>query len=125
LSRVFGLENNPGACAVMWLTASLQQILYKLAQTIATFWPDSEKPRYEAAARRFRHPYWDWAAAPPVGESVLPKSIGGNPYVDVNGPNGLQRIANPLFSYSFKPLDASAFGFGPVSRHASPLLGSC
>ncbi len=93
-----------------------------MIQTITTFWPDSERPRYEAAARRFRHPYWDWAATPPAGESVLPKSIGGAAYVDINGPNGLQRIANPLFSYSFKPLDSAAFGFGPVSILASHLL---
>jgi tyrosinase len=86
---------------------------------IATFWPDGERERYESAARRFRLPYWDWALEPPAGESVLPKSIGGSPFVDVDGPSGVQRIANPLFSYNFKPLDRTAFGSGPVSTHFS------
>jgi hypothetical protein len=82
---------------------------------IATFWPDDQRQRYESAARRFRLPYWDWAVTPPSGESVLPQSIGGSPWIDVNGPNGFQRIANPLFSYNFKPLDRTAFSSGPVS----------
>lgn len=83
---------------------------------IATFWPEPERQRYEAAARRFRHPYWDWAAPPPSGESVLPRSIGGSQFIDVNGPSGVQRIANPLFNYNFRPLDTTAFG-SPVSSH--------
>ncbi|EAQ93199.1 hypothetical protein CHGG_01434 [Chaetomium globosum CBS 148.51] len=84
-----------------------------LYEMIATFWPEDERQRYESAARRFRLPYWDWAATPPSGESVLPKSIGGSPFIEVNGPNGVQRIANPLFSYNFKPLDRTAFSSGP------------
>ncbi|KAL2172055.1 hypothetical protein VTG60DRAFT_425 [Thermothelomyces hinnuleus] len=93
--------------------ALYEKVLHDLIQMIATFWPDSERQRYENAARRFRLPYWDWAASPPPGQSVLPKSIGGSPFVDVNGPNGLQRIANPLFSYQFNPLDQKAFESSP------------
>ncbi|KAL2158078.1 hypothetical protein VTH06DRAFT_4888 [Thermothelomyces fergusii] len=93
--------------------ALYEQVLYDLIQMIATFWPDGERQRYERAARRFRIPYWDWAASPPPGQSVLPESIGGSPFVDVNGPNGVQRIANPLFSYRFNPLDQKAFGVSP------------
>ena len=74
------------------------------------------------AAKRFRQPYWDWALSPPTGSSVLPKSIGGSPYVDVQGPNGIQRIANPLYTYSFRPLNATAFVSGPVS---DPLQRVC
>ncbi|KAK4128712.1 Di-copper centre-containing protein [Parathielavia appendiculata] len=94
-----------------------------LYEMIASFWPESERPRYEAAARRFRIPYWDWAAPPPPGESVLPLSIGGSPFVDVNGPNGVQRIANPLFSYNFRPLDTKAFSFGPWNTWTRTLRG--
>lgn len=83
---------------------------------IATFWSGKERQRYEAAARRFRIPYWDWAASPPPGESVLPSSIGGSPFVDIRGPNGLQRIANPLFSYTFQPLNTTTFARAPVSQ---------
>ncbi|KAK4034166.1 DNA-directed RNA polymerase I subunit RPA2 [Parachaetomium inaequale] len=115
-------NENTGYCAhssVLFPTwhrpymALYEQALRDLILMIATFWPESERQRYESAARRFRLPYWDWALEPPSGESVLPKSIGGNPFVDVNGPNGVQRIANPLFSYNFKPLDRTAFGSGP------------
>ena len=56
------------------------------------------------AAANFRIPYWDWAAVPPVGQSVFPSSVGGSPYVVVDGPAGTQTIANPLWSYQFKPL---------------------
>ncbi|EAA35587.2 Di-copper centre-containing protein [Neurospora crassa] len=90
--------------------ALYEQVLYNLIQNIAKWWPEGEpRNRYQAAALRFRIPYWDWASSPPSGQSVLPLSVGGSPYVDVNGPNGVQRIANPLFSYSFKPLNATAF----------------
>ncbi|KAK1776843.1 tyrosinase [Copromyces sp. CBS 386.78] len=87
-----------------------EQVLYNLIQNIAKWWPEGEpRKRYQAAALRFRIPYWDWASRPPSGQSVLPLSVGGSPYVDVNGPSGVQRIANPLFGYSFKPLNATAF----------------
>ncbi|KAH7627267.1 hypothetical protein B0T09DRAFT_180188 [Sordaria sp. MPI-SDFR-AT-0083] len=87
-----------------------EQVLYNLIQNIAKWWPEGEpRKRYQAAALRFRIPYWDWASSPPSGQSVLPLSVGGSPYVDANGPSGVQRIANPLFSYSFKPLNATAF----------------
>ncbi|KAG7292970.1 hypothetical protein NEMBOFW57_003015 [Staphylotrichum longicolle] len=96
--------------------ALYEQVLHGLIETIASFWPEGERERYVAAARRFRLPYWDWAATPPAGESVLPRSIGGSPFIDINGPSGQQRIANPLFSYSFKPLDSTAFGSGPSNN---------
>lgn len=94
-----------------------QNILYSKIQDIASLWEDVEdRTRYQAAASNFRIPYWDWAANPPAGESVLPKSIGGSEFVDVNGPNGDQRIANPLFNYEFKPLDKADFlDTAPVS----------
>jgi tyrosinase len=90
--------------------------MYSHVQQIASYWPDGEvKQRYQDAANNFRIPYWDWAMTPPEGESVLPDSIGGSPYVDVDGPNGMQRISNPLFNYEFKPLNSSAFLLRPVS----------
>ncbi|OIW34914.1 Di-copper centre-containing protein [Coniochaeta ligniaria NRRL 30616] len=87
-----------------------ENILYSAMQDVASLWPNAEdRTRYQAAASNFRIPYWDWAANPPAGESILPQSIGGSAFVDVNGPNGEQRIANPLFSYEFKPLDGPDF----------------
>ncbi|KAJ4297234.1 hypothetical protein N0V88_004152 [Collariella sp. IMI 366227] len=93
--------------------ALYEQTLQGLAVTIAGFWPEKERQRYLDAARRFRIPYWDWAATPPAGQSAFPDSIGGNSFVDVNGPSGVQRIGNPLYSYSFRPLDTSAFRSTP------------
>ncbi|KAK3337241.1 hypothetical protein B0T19DRAFT_481606 [Cercophora scortea] len=90
--------------------ALYEQVLYSTIQMIATWWPEGEaRQRYMEAAATFRIPYWDWALNPPTGQSVLPLSVGGSPYVDVNGPSGVQRIANPLFSFTFKPLNATAF----------------
>ncbi|KAK4105553.1 Di-copper centre-containing protein [Parathielavia hyrcaniae] len=103
--------------------ALYEQVLHGLVRTIASFWPESERRRYEAAARRFRIPYWDWATSPPSDESVLPMSIGGSPFVDVDGPRGVQRIANPLFSYKFRPLDTKAFRSGPWNTWNRTLRG--
>ncbi|KAK4193361.1 putative tyrosinase [Podospora australis] len=93
--------------------ALYEQVLYSLVQMIATWWPENERQPYLDAAHRFRIPYWDWATYPPSGGSVLPMSVGGSPFVDISGPNGIQRIANPLFSYTFRPLNVTAFRQAP------------
>lgn len=94
----------------------MQQILYDDIQSIASWFKDDDtRKRFQAAAAVFRIPYWDWASNPPSGESLLPLSVGGSPWVDVAGPNGVQRISNPLYMYSFRPLNASAFWMAPVS----------
>ncbi|KAK0670708.1 putative tyrosinase [Cercophora samala] len=93
--------------------ALYEQVLTNVMRMIAEWWPDAEKQRYVAAVKRFRIPYWDWATYPPSGGSVLPMSVGGSPFVDVNGPNGVQRISNPLFSYTFRPLNTTAFRQAP------------
>lgn len=83
---------------------------------IASWFPDPlERALYQAAAVDFRIPYWDWAVAPPTGENVyLPEF--GQPGIQVYGPNGWQLIANPLYSYKFRPLDPKVFSEGDVSR---------
>lgn len=109
---------------MLTVSTSTQNILYSKIQDIASLWPDVEdRTRYQAAASNFRIPYWDWATNPPAGESVLPRSIGGSAFVDVNGPNGEQRIANPLYSYEFKPLDGPDFlDTAPVSLLSNRIL---
>ena len=95
--------------------ALYEQVLYGMIQQIASLWPAGAiRDQYVAAASNFRIPYWDWAAVPPSGESSFPASIGGSPTMTVNGPNGLQSIANPLFTYQFKPLDATQLPDTPV-----------
>ncbi|KAG0650918.1 Monophenol monooxygenase [Hyphodiscus hymeniophilus] len=91
--------------------ALYEQVLYDLIQNIASMWPaGATRDQYVAAAVNFRIPYWDWAAHPPAGQSILPSSIGGSPTVTVDGPSGEQLIANPLWDYEFKPLDISQGG---------------
>lgn len=82
---------------------------------IAEYYPEGTvRDSYVAAAQNFRIPYWDWAAVPPSGQSVLPASVGGSPSVSVAGPYGTQTIANPLFSYQFKPLNTTELPDAPV-----------
>lgn len=92
-----------------------QNVLYDVIQEIASLWSNEEdKNRYQAAAAAFRIPYWDWAADPPEGESVLPRSTWESQVIDADGPNGVQQISNPLFAYNFHPLDTKGFPFSPV-----------
>jgi tyrosinase len=94
-----------------------QQVLYGFIKQIASYYePGPIRDGYVAAAVRFRIPYWDWAAVPSSGNSVLPACVGGSPGVEVDGPNGTQRIANPLFSYEFNPLDSTLLPDFPVSK---------
>ncbi|KAI1365709.1 hypothetical protein F5Y08DRAFT_327887 [Xylaria arbuscula] len=93
-----------------------EQTLYNIIQFIASLWPPEDIDRVQDAARRFRIPYWDWAAAPPPGQSVLPLSIGGSSVVNVTGPNGIQSISNPLFSFTFKPFNGSIFPDAPYNK---------
>ncbi|KAI1382190.1 Di-copper centre-containing protein [Hypoxylon crocopeplum] len=89
--------------------ALYEQVLYNNVQYIATLYPPDLIDRFQEAASTFRIPYWDWAAVPPEGDSVLPLSVGGSPTVNISGPNGIQSISNPLFSYVFSPFNASTF----------------
>ncbi|XXG94702.1 ammonium transporter Amt1 [Hypoxylon texense] len=89
--------------------ALYEQVLYNIVQYIASLYPLELQDRIQKAADSFRVPYWDWAAAPPEGESVLPLAVGGSSTVDIEGPNGVQTISNPLFSYVFRPFNGSTF----------------
>ncbi|KAI1121613.1 Di-copper centre-containing protein [Nemania abortiva] len=93
-----------------------EQTLYNIIQYIASLWPPEDLDRVQNAAKRFRIPYWDWAVAPPAGESVLPLSIGGSSTMNVSGPNGIQSISNPLFSFIFKPFNGSIFSDSPWNQ---------
>lgn len=100
--------------------ALYEQVLYSLMQQIVGEFPaGSDRDRYSTAASTFRIPYWDWAAAPPSGQSVLPASVGGSATVQVTAPTGTTTIKNPLFSYSFHPLDPNQLPDSPVSLEDS------
>lgn len=88
-----------------------------MIQQIASMYPaGAVRDKYVASAKNFRIPYWDWAAVPGTGKSVLPASVGGSPGIDVDGPAGVQTIANPLYSYQFQPLDPTQLPDAPVSK---------
>ena len=105
------------------LIFAFQQILYNLIQQIAQLYPaGAVRDQYVAVAANFRIPYWDWAAIPPAGQSVFPSSVGGSPSVVVDGPVGSQTIANPLWSYQFKPLVQSDLPDYPVRYCSSSVI---
>lgn len=96
--------------------ALFEQVLYGFIQQIAAQYPQGPtRDNFVAAAKNFRIPYWDWAASPPSGQSVLPTSVGGSSTVLIDGPNGSQLIGNPLFSYLFDPLNTTDLPDPPVS----------
>src|SRR6266480_3220044 len=59
---------------------------------------------YRAAASTLRIPYWDWAMSPPSGQNSLPDSVA-QPTITVTTPNGTQTIDNPLYAYTFHPME--------------------
>lgn len=98
-----------------------EQILYEEAGRIATLYAGKMRQRMESAASRFRIPYWDWAMTPerPWGH-VLPDSVTQSE-IYVDGPRGVQKIANPLFAYRFNPLVPLDFPDAPVRLNAAAL----
>ncbi len=65
------------------------------------------------AAASLRLPYWDWAMDPPAGQNDVPDSIA-QPSIQVITPNGTQTIPNPLYQYTFHPIDPGMM-YEPVS----------
>ncbi|PNP38350.1 hypothetical protein TGAMA5MH_09708 [Trichoderma gamsii] len=90
------------------------QELHKLADAIARMFSNAtERLLYQQAASEFRIPYWDWASPAPAGQSHFP-DVFWNSTLTQYGPNGVQVIRNPLYSYSFHPLDEDAFIWPPL-----------
>ena len=73
----------------------------------------TERSLYKQAASDFRIPYWDWASPAPEGQSHFPDVFWNSTMIQY-GPNGVQVIRNPLYSYSFHPLDGDALIWPPV-----------
>lgn len=116
--------NSPGYCMhvlnlfLSWhrpFLALFEQSLFEhMVDAVNEFPRGAQRQRYASAALSWRFPFWDWAAAPPAGESVWPVSLQ-LPTVDVTMPNGTNTIPNPLYSYQFHPVSASDFYYSPVS----------
>ena len=73
----------------------------------------TQRQLYQEAAADFRLPYWDWSLEAPKGETHLP-NVFWSPVIQQYGPNGVQNIKNPLYSYHFHPLDQEALIWNPV-----------
>ncbi|KAK2600137.1 hypothetical protein QQS21_005152 [Conoideocrella luteorostrata] len=96
--------------------ALFEQQLYKMANAIALMFTNTtQRQLYQQAAADFRIPYWDWSLAAPVGETHLP-DVFWSPVMLQFGPNGVQNIKNPLYSYQFHPLDTEALIWNPLKQ---------
>jgi tyrosinase len=73
----------------------------------------TESENFKRAASEFAMPYWEWAAYPPEGGSIYADDFG-QPMINIYGPNGMQSIANPLFSYHFSQQDMQRFPYSGV-----------
>ncbi|KAJ6444861.1 tyrosinase precursor [Purpureocillium lavendulum] len=125
-----GVEASPGAnqsgycphSSVLFPTwhrpylALYEQQMYSMANAIAAMFTNATERRlYQLAASDFRAPYWDWSQSPPPGETHLPE-VFWSPIIVQSGPNGVQNIKNPLFSYQFHPLDEDALIWNPLKQ---------
>jgi tyrosinase len=91
-----------------------QQILYSHIVAVVNEFPAGPtRSRYALAAMSWRHPYWDWAAEPSDGKSVLPTSMTSKT-VTVTMPNGTSTIDNPLYAYRFHQVSQEDFYYDPV-----------
>lgn len=106
------------------LLTSPQQVLFShIIEVVNTFPQGATRAKYAQAAMSWRHPYWDWAAPPPDGESVYPTSLTAVT-VNVTLPNGTATIANPLLTFEFHPVSVSDFFYNPVTKHWKTLRDS-
>ncbi|EWC46726.1 hypothetical protein DRE_03971 [Drechslerella stenobrocha 248] len=88
--------------------AAYEQILGNIIRNLANQYPASSRSRYQAAANRFRLPYWDWAS-----NANIPNIIGTQVQVTVEKPQGFVRIDNPLYTYTFHPFSPDFFPYAP------------
>lgn len=87
----------------MVLTEIKQQVLARHIQEVAQLYPPSLLALYQDAANNFRLPYWDWAVNPDIPSITTIQNI------QIETPDGLTTIRNPLYSYRFPPLNQNQF----------------
>ncbi|KAK3350005.1 hypothetical protein B0T25DRAFT_611078 [Lasiosphaeria hispida] len=123
VEQVSGAPKNTGYCPHNLLLQELlfstwhrayvalfEQTLVSHALRIASQYPSSSSPAYQAAAQTLRQPYWDWASQPRLPTAAILANI------TVNGPSGVVTLRNPLYSYRFQQQSAeSGFG-GPLAE---------
>ncbi|CAG7854383.1 Tyrosinase; AltName: Full=Monophenol monooxygenase [Serendipita indica DSM 11827] len=80
--------------------ALLEQEIYNcMIQEANRFTDPAKKTKYLEAAKRFRLPYWDWAA-----NGDIPDFISQQPTVQLETPDKgiVDNIPNPLYQYNFQ-----------------------
>jgi tyrosinase len=100
--------------------ALFEQVLYTHIIAVVNTFSGAQKTRYTQAALSWRQPYWDWAAAPPVNQSVFPSSLTRQ-NVTVTMPNGTATISNPLYAFQFHPVTQQDFTYDPWSEWQTTL----
>lgn len=79
-----------------------EQKLITEAQSVAKQYVN--RPEYVEAANNLRIPFWDWSAVPKLPDVV------SQPQVQIEAPNGMQTVDNPLYQYKFPiQLDTKLF----------------
>ena len=83
-------------------TALFEQVIQEQAIAIANTY-EVNAEQFMAAAQTLRVPYWDWAT-----NSVPPDEVIQLRTVTITAPDGTRKdVSNPLFQYTFHPIDAS------------------
>ncbi|KAF2869068.1 hypothetical protein BDV95DRAFT_499227 [Massariosphaeria phaeospora] len=100
--------------------AVYEQALYVAVTEVVNSFPKNQRQRWRNAAANLRMPYWDWAAAPPNGESNMP-TLMRDQRVTVTKPSGQVSIANPLYSYTFGSSLPAEMQGGPWNSHPTTL----
>jgi tyrosinase len=94
-----------------------EQALYAQVQEIANSFSDLLKAKYQAAAKTFRIPYWDWAARPANVASAFPSALT-TAKIGVIGIDGKPTtIDNPLYTFNFPQ---STLSDGEISGTVGP-----
>lgn len=89
--------------------AAFEQVLHTWATSIASTWPEEEVQEQLKAANSLRLPFWDWALDPATPEGVMPESLRREK-ASVVYPNGTRsEIPNPLYQYTFHPMNPDDF----------------
>lgn len=86
--------------------ALFEQNLVRAARKIAQQFTGSQRTAYMDIAKRLRQPYWDWAIKPASGQSALPAEMSAIRITVDTPKNGRQTIDNPLYSYTYHPLES-------------------
>ncbi|KAF2732817.1 tyrosinase [Polyplosphaeria fusca] len=89
-----------------------EQAWFQSVQEVISTFPANQQQRWRNAASGLRMPFWDWAVAPPNGESNVPTLIRDK-RVSVTKPQGKVTIDNPLYSFTFGNSLPPEIGGGP------------